>query len=88
MQMGQPSCDHRFLPTASAPGYGRATVDQISLGSRPDQGDLADLTVDDVLVLHADEATFRLIGGIGLGAGWADIVTCQPRLAPFMTWLG
>ena len=29
---------------------------------------------DDVLVFQADDATFRLIGGRGRGAGWADIV--------------
>jgi diguanylate cyclase (GGDEF)-like protein len=37
---------------------------------------------EDVLVFQADESTFRLIGGSGRGAGWADVVSVRMQDEP------
>src|SRR5438445_8672764 len=44
----------------------------------------ADDRIDDILVLRFAEDTFKVIGGLGRGAGWADIVEVRPADDPLI----
>src|SRR6266545_3150181 len=56
------------------------------IARQPDQSPLAvadELGVDDVLVFARDGDRFRIVGGKGRGAGWAEIVEIHASEEPF-----
>lgn len=68
--------------------FGRVTTPRLAPVTKlePDRTPLAvaaELGVDDVLVFARDGERFRIAGGVGRGAGWAEIVEIEASEEPF-----
>jgi diguanylate cyclase (GGDEF)-like protein len=80
-----PGHDFRVLPSFGGPVVPSGLMQQVT--NRPsmsDSAEISDLGIADALVFHANEASFRLVGGIGRGAGWADLVAFRMADEPIV----